>query len=176
MADLGKINVREYSRVDAVIPIEVRVVPPPERQNMKCFIAGESVLPDYQVPNDVNDPVLAEWLKMLNAKLDALITIASTRNEKTPRISQKKVNISGGGLSFDSPDKYRIGDMLEIKMILPVTMSSTLYVYGEVVDVRQREDFFQTAVKFMTIDDDIREQIVQFVFKAQRDILRHKKG
>jgi c-di-GMP-binding flagellar brake protein YcgR len=66
--------------------------------------------------------------------------------------------------------------MLEIKMILPVTMSSTLYVYGEVVDVRQREDFFQTAVKFMTIDDDIREQIVQFVFKAQRDILRHKKG
>jgi hypothetical protein len=176
MADLGKINVREYSRVDAVIPIEVRVVPPPERQNMKCFIAGETVLPDYQVPNDVNDPVLAEWLKMLNAKLDALVNIMSIRDEKTPRISQKKVNISGGGLSFDSSEKYRIGDMLEIKMILPVTLSSTLYVYGEVVDVRAREDFFQTAVKFITIDDDIREQIVQFVFKAQRDILRHKKG
>ena len=176
MADIGKINAREYSRVDAIIPIEVRVVPQLERQNMKCFVSGETEIPDYQLPADVNDPVLAEWLKMLNAKLDAIAGSLTVRNEQSPRISQKKINISGGGLSFDSPDKYDIGDMLEIKMILPITLSSTFYVYGEVVDVREREDFFQTAVKFMTIDDDIREHIVQFVFKAQRDMLRHKKG
>jgi hypothetical protein len=176
MADSSRINLREYSRVDALIPIEVRVVPHEERLNIKCFIAGDTMLPDYQVPDDLNDPLLTEWLKMLNAKLDAVIGIIAKQQETSPRFSQKRVNISGGGLSFDSHEEYKINDLLEIKMILPVTLSSTLYVYGEVVDVRKKEDYFQTAVKFVTIDDDIREQIVQFVFKAQRDIIRHKKG
>jgi hypothetical protein len=176
MADLNKINLREYSRVDAVIPIEIRVVPPPERQNIKCFVAGEKSIPEIPTPNDVNDPVLAEWFNMLNAKLDAIVRLMAVQNETIPCISQKRVNISGGGLSFDTPERYKIGDMLEIKMVLPVTLTSTLFVYGEVIDVRARDDYFQTAVKFITIDDEIREHIVQFVFKTQRDLLRHNKG
>jgi hypothetical protein len=176
MADISKINLREYSRVDALIAIEVRVVPPPERQSIKCFIAGDVALSDFPIPNTVNDPALAEWLTMLNAKLDAIANIISQQPDKSARSCQKKVNISGGGLSFDSNEKYSIGDLLEIKMVLPLNISSTIYVYGEVVDVRAREDHFQTAVRFMTIDDEIREQIVQFVFKTQRDLLRHKRG
>jgi|WetSurMetagenome_2_1015567.scaffolds.fasta_scaffold00012_75 hypothetical protein len=176
MADINKINLREYSRVDAQIAIEVRVVPPPERQNIKCFISGDIALPEFQIPAAVNDPALADWLAMLNAKLDAIASIISQQGEKKSQICHKKVNISGGGLSFDSAEKFEIGDMLEIKMVLPVNISSTLYVYGEVVDVRAQDDHFQTAVKFITIDDEIREQIVQFVFKTQRDMLRHKKG
>jgi hypothetical protein len=176
MADINKINLREYSRVDAQIAIEVRVVPPAERQNIKCYISGDISLPEFEMPPAVSDPALAEWLTLLNSKLDAIANIISQIGEKKTQVSQKKVNISGGGLSFDSTEKYTIGDMLEIKIILPVNVSSTLYIYGEVVDVRARDDHFQTAVRFMTIDDDIREQIVQFVFKTQRDILRHKRG
>jgi hypothetical protein len=176
MADSSRINLREYSRVDALIPIEIRVVPPEDRLNIKCFIAGDSTLPEYQLPNDLTDPALTEWLKMLNAKLDTVLSLMTKEQDKSPRICQKKVNISGGGLSFDTHEEYKIRDLLEIKMLLPVTLSSTLYIYGEVVDVRKRDDYFQTAVKFITIDDDIREQIVQFVFKTQRDIIRHKKG
>jgi hypothetical protein len=176
MAGSSKNNLREYSRVDTFMSIEVRVVPPQDRHTMKWYIAGDSILPDYQVPGDVNDPVLAAWLKMLNAKLDAVITLLDRQNEKTPRIGRKKVNISGGGLSFDSSDKYKIHDLLEIRMELPVTLSSAIYVYGEVVDVRPRDDYYQTAVKFITIDEEIREQIIQFVVKSQPDIPRQKKG
>jgi hypothetical protein len=176
MDDSAWINLREYSRVDAMIAIEVRLVPPPERQNIKCYAAPDMALPDFQVPNNVGDPDLAEWLIMLNSKLDAIINLLAHQNESNHRIAQKKVNISGGGLSFDSTDKYDIGDLLEIKMALPVILSSILYVYGEVVDIRAKDDYFQIAVKFVTIEDDIREQIVQFVFKTQRDILRQKKG
>lgn len=176
MADISKINLREYSRVDALIAIEVRVVPPPERQSIKCFISGDVSLPDFPTPSAITDPALAEWLTMLNAKLDAIANIISQQTDKVTRVCQKKVNISGGGLSFDSNEKYTIGDLLEIKMILPLNISSTIYVYGEVVDVRARDEHFQTALRFITIDDDIREQIVQFVFKTQRDLLRHKKG
>jgi hypothetical protein len=176
MSDINWTNLREYSRVDAVIAIDVRLVPTSERQSIRSFISGDMALPEFQVPNSVTDPALAEWLTMLNAKLDAIATILASKGDTASHINQRKVNISGGGLSFDSQETYSIGDLLEIKMVLPVNLSSTIHIYGEVVAVRPTEDHCQTAVKFITVDDEIREQIVQFVFKAQRDILRQKRG
>jgi len=176
MADSREQNLREFSRVDAVIPLEVRLIPPEERTNIRSFVAGEASLPEYQIPPEVEDILLAEWLKMLNAKLDAIISALAENTEKVPVISQRLVNISGGGLGFDSAEQYKIGDMLEIKVMLPITPVYTLYIYGEVVDIRLNEGRYHTAVKFVTIDDDIRDHIVKFVFKTQRDILRKKRG
>jgi hypothetical protein len=175
MAESSKRDLREYSRVDTFMSIAVRVVPQQDRHTIKWYIAGDSVLPDYQIPIEVNDPVLAEWLKMLNAKLDAIIALLDRQNEKAPGIDRKKVNISGGGLSFDSSEKYKIHDLLEIRIELPATLSSVVYVYGEVVDLRSRDDYYQTAVKFVSIDEEIRERIIEFVVKSQRDILSQKK-
>jgi hypothetical protein len=176
MADSSENNLREFSRVDAVVPLEVRLISPEERQNIRSFIAGEASLPEYQIPPEVDDIVLAEWLKMINAKLDAIISALADQNEKVPIISQKLVNISGGGLSFDSAEKYESGDLLEMKIMLPITPVYTLYIYGEVVDVRAKDNQYHTAVKFVTLDDEIRDHIVKFVFKTQRDFLRKKRG
>jgi len=41
----------------------------------------------------------------------------------------------GEGLRFPSADKYGIGDILEIMMILPLIHSATLYVYATVFSV-----------------------------------------
>ena len=176
MEDSREQNLREFSRVDAVIPLEVRLVSPVDRTNIRSFIAGEASLPEYQIPPEVEDIALAEWLKMLNAKLDAIISSLAENGEKVPVISQKLVNISGGGLGFDSAEKYQLGDILEIKIMLPITPVYTLYIYGEVVDIRSNDERYHTAVKFVTIDDEIRDHIVKFVFKTQRDILRKKRG
>jgi len=175
MADSGASNLREFSRVDAVIPLEVRLVPPEEHRNLRSFIVGEATLPEYQTPPEVEDIILAEWLKMLNAKLDAIIGALSETHEKITVASQKMVNISGGGLSFGSADKYQVGDILEMKLMLPLIPSYTLYVYGEVVTGRVENGLNHTAVKFITIDDEIRDHIVKFVFKTQRDIIRKKR-
>jgi len=176
MADSSEKNLREFSRVDAVIPLEVRLISAEERENIRSFIAGEASLPEYQIPPEVEDIVLAEWLKMINAKLDAIISALADQNEKVPIISQRKVNISGGGLCFDSAEKYQNGSILEMKIMLPITPVYTLYIYGEVVDARAKNGLYHTAVKFVTIDDEIRDHIVKFVFKTQRDILRKKRG
>lgn len=176
MAESKEQNLREFSRVDAVVPLEVRLVSPEDRQNISSFIVGEASLPEYQVPPEVEDVILSEWLKMLNAKLDAIISALADQHEKIPSISQRMVNISGGGLSFDSAEKYKPGDILEMKLMLPISPVYTLYVFGEVVDIRQKGDHYHTAVKYITIDDEIRDHIVKFVFKTQRDMLRKKRG
>ncbi len=176
MADSSERNLREFSRVDAVIPLEVRLVAPEEHRNLHSFIAAEATLPDYPVPPEVEDIILAEWLKMLNSKLDSIIAALAERNKKVDVTSQKMVNISGGGLSFDSAEGYKIGDVLEMKLMLPIIPVYTLYVYGEVVTVRAQDNINHTAVKFITIDDEIRDHIVKFVFKTQRDMIRKKRG
>lgn len=176
MTDPSEKNLREFSRVDAVIPLEVRLILPEEKQNIRSLFVGETALPDYQVPPEVEDIVLAEWLKMLNSKLDAILASIASRDNRVPMMSQKKVNISGGGLSFDTHERYQPGDVLEMKMMLPISPGSILYTYGEVVDVRITGNYYHTAVKFVSIDDEIRDEIVKFVFKTQRDILRKKRG
>jgi len=176
MADSSESNLREFSRIDAVIPFEIRLISPDVQQNIRSFIAGEASLPEYQIPPEVDDIVLAEWLKMMNAKLDAIISTLADQNEKVPNISQKLVNISGGGLSFDAAEEYQSGDILELKIMLPITPVYTLYIYAEVVDVRARDGQYHTGVKFINIDDEIRDHIVKFVFKTQRDILRKKRS
>ncbi|HMK55377.1 MAG TPA: PilZ domain-containing protein [Dissulfurispiraceae bacterium] len=176
MTDSSEKNLREFSRVDVVIPFEVRLVPPEEKQNVRSIFVGETRLPDFPTPPDVEDIILAEWLKMLNAKLDTIIATLSAREEKVQIMPQKKINISGGGLCFDLNDKYMSGDLLEMKMMLPSLPSTLLYLYGEVVDVRATDEYYHTAVRFVAIDDEIRDEIVKLVFKTQRNILRRKRG
>ena len=172
MADSPFVNLREHCRIDAFIPIEYRVLSEGERINIKSFVSSDSALNEFPMPVDHNDPVLNAWLKMLNAKLDASIGMMSKQVVNASGMTKKKVNISGGGLSFDSYEEYKISDRLEIKMILSVTVPSMLCVYGDVVDVRKSEGAFQIAVKFVAIDDNVRDKIVQFVFKTQRDQMR----
>ncbi|HMK60337.1 MAG TPA: PilZ domain-containing protein [Dissulfurispiraceae bacterium] len=176
MTDYSEKNLREFSRVDVVIPFEVRLVQPDEKNNIRSIFVGETRLPNFPTPPDVEDIILAEWLKMLNSKLDAVLAALSSREDKAQLMPQKKINVSGGGLCFDSSDEYKVGDLLEMKIMLPSLPSNLLYVYGEVVNVRAAADYYHTAVKFVAIDDEIRDEIVKLVFKTQRNILRRKRG
>jgi hypothetical protein len=168
-------KMREFSRVDAHIPFEVHLVPTDERHNIRSKISGETVLSEFQTLTDLEDKLLSDWLKMLNAKLDSIINMLTFQRDGFSSLPFVKVNISGGGLNFSSPDKHNIGDVLEIKMMLPMLPPVALYIYGEVVKVEKQINSFNTAVKFIAMDEEIRDEIVKFVFKKQREILREKR-
>lgn len=168
-------RMREFSRVEAYIPFAVRVVSPEERPNIKSKISGETVLAEYQTLTDVEDKLLSDWLKMLNAKLDSIISMLTFQREGFGSLPFVQVNISGGGLGFNSKEKYNKGDVLEIKMLLPMMPPVALYIYGEVVKIEQQINSYAIAVKFIAMDEDIRDEIVKFVFRRQREMLREKR-
>lgn len=168
-------NMREFSRVDAHIPFEVRVVPPGERSSVRSKVAGDAVLAEFRSLPDLQDKLLSDWMKMLNMKLDAVINMLIFQREGFASLSFNHVNISGGGLSFASKDKYGQGDVLEVKMMLPMMPPMALYVYGEVVKIEAQANGFMIGLKFIAMDEEIRDEIVKFVFKRQREILREKR-
>lgn len=166
------IGMREFSRVDAHIPLEIYRVPPDKREGIRSKISGEAFPAEMRALPDLDDKLLTDWLKMLNAKLDALIGMLVLQREGFCSLSLADVNISGGGMSFTSRERYGIGEVLELKMMLPLLPPIALHAYGEVVKEELLADGCRCAVKFIAMEEEIRDEIVKFVFKRQRDILR----
>ena len=168
-------NRREYSRVEAYIPFDTRVVPPEEHKAVWSRVSGDTTLEFASLP-EIEDKVLAEWFKMINAKLDLITSMLSLQREGFCSLPVQCVNVSGGGLSFSSKTKYEMGDILEIRMILSMLRSIALYIYGKVVQVRSQGADHQISVKYVAMDDEIREAIIKFVFHRERQIIREKRG
>ncbi|HLA26727.1 MAG TPA: PilZ domain-containing protein [Syntrophales bacterium] len=168
-------NKREFSRINAHFPLEIRLVPAEERQSIRSRAEGKGV-PNVKLPPDVNDPVLAEWLKLLLAKIDAVLRLVSLSGEVDESSPYKTQNISGGGISFNSPESFTLGDIVEIKVPHTAILSQSLCLCGEVIKSEKQDDGWLTAVQFIFLDDTLRDEIVRFVFEREREILREKRG
>jgi hypothetical protein len=167
-------NKREYVRLETQIPIEIRMVPADERNDIQGGTGKNSSLP-LPVPKPVEDPLLCEWLKHIDAKMDAIIKLIDIQTRNIPNLTLKALDISAGGMSFISTTQFSPGDVLEVKMLYPASMTQFLYLHGEVVQSQERSDGYFTALRFMPMDDAVRDKIIRLVFEKEREILRKKK-
>lgn len=165
---------REYSRVNAYIPLHYRILPPEERGSFHARISGDSTTEEYgRLPGGAGgDPQLEEWFKILNSKIDTVIRLMNLRQEGFFGLSSRPVNISGGGIGFFLPEAIPLGEMLELKLALTFQQPVILYVYGEVVKSNPMPKGNFIAVHYVNMDDGIRDLIVRFVFEREREILR----
>jgi len=176
--DAQRENRREYCRVEVCIPFACRLVPPAEQKKIRSHISGSSAYAGNEMLPEVKDPAIAEWLNLLNGKLDKLIRLLTLEREGFYALPFECVIIGGGGLRFSSREKYQPGDMLESRMMLSPMNPIALTVYATVVSVSDRspDGDYSTAVKFTLMDNTIQDEIIRFVFEQEREILRGKKG
>jgi hypothetical protein len=169
------VDKRQYARVDARLPLDVRLIDREQRQSAASNVSGVIGFQGFQVPPEIEDKQLADWLKMLDAKLDAILRLLVSDREGVSCLPYSMVNICGGGMRFSSPIPFSTGDLLEMKILLPLAPPISLHLYGEVVTVGRGQRGDDVSVRFVDIDDRSREEIVRFVFEKQRDILRKKR-
>jgi c-di-GMP-binding flagellar brake protein YcgR len=121
------------------------------------------------------DKVVAECFHILNAKLDTILKLLAFQTSECNTLCLRQVNISAGGLCVCTKESFPPGDIVEIRLMLPTAPYLVLYLYGEVVNSEQVGDIWQNSIEYTEIDEDIREQIVKYVFEKQREILRKKR-
>ena len=167
-------NRREFSRVNAFVPLGVRLVSPEEKGNLLSRVCNQTTLDLGGLP-EIQDQALAAWLSALNRKLDLILDSLGTQKLGFSALPVRQINISGGGLSFPWNERFERGDILEVMMVLSSSASVALYVYGEVVAVDPQNDGFEIGLKFVAMDDQIRDEICKFVFERERQILREKR-
>jgi c-di-GMP-binding flagellar brake protein YcgR len=170
-------NRREYTRVYAYIPMAYRLVSKDEHPVVRSRISDNMAIPDYSMLPEVEEPLLNEWLRVINTKLDSIIRLISIQGEGFQSLPFKAVHISGNGMNFTTKDPFQTGDILEMKLVLSSGQSAGLYLYlyGEVVKTEKQTSGYVTVLNYVKIDDKIRDEIVRFVFEKEREILREKR-
>lgn len=168
-------NQREYSRVDVFIPFEYKLIPAQHKQYVRSRVAGETILAEFKSLPDPDDQLIAEWLKIINTKLNSIIRMLTIHQEGFNQLTMRKVNISGGGICFSAEKPYSPGDVLEFKLTLTTQHPLSLFLYGEVVETIKHNPEYNTAVQFVAIDDFVRDEIIKFVFEKEREILRERR-
>lgn len=81
-------------------------------------------------------------------------------------------DISAGGLSYVSMDKADLG--MEIRVKLPL-QNEPLGLIGEVVRVQESDEkdgAFETAIKFIAVDEAEQDKIIGFIFQKQLEFRR----
>ncbi len=163
---------RKYSKVDAKIHIGSRLLPDNEAQSAQSRMGGlERSKREFPAPPTIKDPLLNEYLNLLNAKMDAILEKLSAETETSSTLRSRPVSISAGEIMFPADSEYQVENKIEIQMVLPMKKPLSLIVVGEVI----KASGHLTTATFMNIEEDIRQKIADFVFYREREILMSEK-
>jgi hypothetical protein len=115
----------------------------------------------------------------INRKLDLLIhMVLAEEFRELMRTTPSDVNISASGVRFISETGYEMGDILEIHFILPMVPLLFIGLVGEVI--RQKEvscsksGRFAVAARFIRVDAETKDDIIRYLFRRQREVLRKR--
>lgn len=175
-----KVRGRKHIRVDNILKVDYKKISQEDYKKYKDrpIIIYKSIFGDpFKVPEieEVNLKLLYELIYQTNLKMDRILDILeSGRTEKYAVSEDENVNISGAGIRFVADQAFSIGDIIAIRIFLPLATQTQIDVLGEVRKViePERKGKYCIAVKFIELSEDDREMIIKYVFKRQREILR----
>ena len=122
---------------------------------------------------------LYTYLEMLDRKLNVVIDLLSTRDHPFHG-SYMDVVISGSGLRYASDMRLEEGSLVEIRLVLPFFPKLRIAALGEVARcerlfIEDRETW-ETAIRFVEINEKDRDVLVRYVFSKERESLRAEQG
>lgn len=151
-----------------------------EKAVMNSFIRGRYPRHGMSEPSGRTGSPLDQRLWEIDRKLDMLIHMTFSQDFRAlMHTPQRDVNISASGMRFISREPYDLSDIVEIRLILPMVPLLMVHLVGEVI--RQKPlssspeaDRYAVAVRFHRVDSETREDIIRYLFRRQREILRNR--
>ncbi|MBF0291562.1 MAG: PilZ domain-containing protein [Nitrospinae bacterium] len=167
---------RRFSRVDALLPFTARLATDVPEDEMLSRPLNNTMAPYFPEPPALDNEPLEAWLSILNSKLDTIMRILTLKDAGFLSLPIGHVTISGSGLSYNSPERRNPGDIVEMKLLMPSVSGHAILIYGRVTGAEEKETGFRVATEFVAMDENLRDQIIDFVFRREREILREKRG
>ncbi len=165
---------REYFRIDDVIPLQCCKVPGglPRRRARIVAGYGTGMAEGQGIPDEIEDPALWKTLAEINAKLSLILQHLQLEQGGYTAAEDQSVNLSASGMRFTMKEPAMPGDTGELKFLLPSTPPVGIHAYGDIVRVREAGDNeFEVSVRFAGMDEEVRDEIIQYALKRQRDLL-----
>lgn len=169
---------RQYFRVDDAFPVDLRKVEsiPIKRSRVFLGYPAERENVEVEAPDETISPKLWKLLTDINTKLSLILEKLQFDDEGFIRAEMRHVNVSASGIKFRVDEKVEIGDTVEIKMLLPTCPPTGIITYGNVVRSKDLGNGqYEVALHFTDIEDEIRDEIIQYTLKRQRELIRRQR-
>lgn len=185
MDDMDDGNRRRDFRVDDLLPMQDKSMDDATFEFEKQHIgirSRQSRLLRNMVGNDIFSSFVsthsdgsdtARALEALDAKLNYLIGINMLNDANRNDLDERPVNISATGMSFATSQAYKLGDHLEVTLMLPALPPVVMELLGTVrrIEPAPRGQIY-LGVNFVFRCDDEQEQIACYVFRRHREMIR----
>lgn len=149
------LNDREYFRIDVYIPLTYRLHTDADNMETSREEVPEAVSCDQQDEQNTD---------ATNSEPENPLPVAA--------------NLSGAGVRVHIPDRFDIDRLLELTLFLPPAYGGPTTLTGQVVYVKQLGRsadtlrIFDTALRFVDVDDLHRENLVKFIHHMQLEQLK----
>ncbi len=168
---------RSYFRVDDYFPVVSRKIGEEAECAASKIFSGYGIeIQDEAFSDETVNPRLWKMLVAINSKVQMILDKLQFESEGLTHVKNRRVNLSASGIRFGMDERVEVGDLLEIKMLLPTYPPTGILAYGKVVKVIDREDgTHEVSLHFHNMDDDVRDEIIQYALKRQREIIKKER-
>jgi hypothetical protein len=170
LQNTGTHETEGFACVDTNLFMAVRLIPQNEMAQAQSKFHTEFSFHE-QPPLEVQDAILAEWLRHLNGKLDAILKALDAHDNTISEMTSYQVNISAGGIKFQPDIKLQVGDIVELKTRFLFDKPIVVSIIGKVSEVTA--DF--VYITFISLTDEMRDLIIRFVFQKEREIIQSQR-
>jgi hypothetical protein len=122
--------------------------------------------------NKTKFPELVELISLLNQKIERLTEIDKVAN-KSITYQARAVNLSACGIGFPETDAIGVGSLLRLFMLLD---GKKLDIDGMVIACEKGVGGFMWRVDFLHPSESAQEQLIHYLVRKQRDLLKRQRG
>ncbi|MCW5799699.1 MAG: PilZ domain-containing protein [Nitrospira sp.] len=121
---------------------------------------------------------LLPWVSKIDWMLETILKSMVKSHPGSVAIARlTDVDISAGGLGFDTPRRFEVDEVLAIKFILPpFSMIETTARIIRVTPLNTSPAEFHLATQFVDIGGDEQELIIRHILQVQAERLRARKA
>lgn len=167
-----KLSAEEYEEIDKTNPNDHKLDFSVQSFTLQPFLDDK----DKEEETGHIDPFVTNALLDINIKLSLILSMLSGERETSIFTKEPtEVNLSEGGIGFTIKEKVEVGEILELKMMLPAFPIAIIRVWGKVVRVNSQGSGYRVGIQYTKIKEEDQNMIVHHIFKKQRELLRRKR-
>lgn len=168
----------EYRRADEPVEAMNQYLPPATEDTIATAVSKPTIDLLVRAGETFAGSPLLPWVSKIDWMLETILKSLVKSHPGSVNIARlTEVDISAGGLGFNTPREFQADDVLLLKVILPpFSMIETMAKIIRVTPLEEGRSGFHLATQFVDLGGDEQELIIRHVLQVQAERLRTRKA
>ncbi len=168
----------EYRLVDEPAEVMNRYLPPATEDTIATAVSKPTVDLLAGAGETFAGSPLLPWVSKIDWMLETILKSLAKSHPGSVQIARlTEVDISAGGVGFNTPRLFQADDVLVLKLILPpFSMIETAARIIRVTEAGRQETGYHVATQFVDLAGNDQELIIRHILQVQAERLRARRA